>query len=195
MASKYRTLVKGKKQKRRVGRFCSNVRKVRRFSLKCKRAITVSTKGVTQEQIDLLKGLEAEGRIPQITWIESPPNGFDDRMKYALVSLHSDNVESEGCKIRRGYDYAWIKIALEHGSIPERYSGYRFMSTPKFIDYIKSLGFNDIAGSKTLNKFIAKATWQKTESRLSFSGYYINYMECKRRNRIVSRFLEIMNEM
>ena len=66
---------------------------------------------------------------------------------------------------------------------------------PNFVDYIKSLGFKDIAGSKTLNKFIAKATWIKEENRLSFPRGFLGRLECKRRNGIVSKFLEIMNEV
>lgn len=158
-------------------------------------SITVGTDGLTQEQIDLLKELEAKGQLPKITWIESSPNGFDDRMKFALVYLHSDEAKSDGCKIRHGYDYAWIKIALTRGPIPDRYTEQRFMSTPKFVDYIKSLGFKDICGSKTLNKAIAQAKWHSEGNKLSFPRVYIGNLERQRRNKIALKFLEIMNEV
>ena len=157
--------------------------------------ITIGTDGLTQEQIDLLKELERKGLIPKITWIESSPNGFDDKMKFALVYLHSDEAKSEGCKIRHGYDYAWIKIALTRGPIPDRYTEQRFMSTPKFVDYIKSLGFKDICGSKTLNKAIAQDKWHSEGNRLSVPRVYIGNLERQRRNKIVLKFLEIMNEV
>lgn len=157
--------------------------------------ITVGTDGLTQEQIDLLKELERKGLIPQITWIESSPNGFDDRIKFALVYLHSEEAKSLGCIMKRGYDYAWIKIALTRGPIPDRYAEQRYMSTPKFVDYIKSLGFKDISGSKTLNKAIAQARWHSEGNNLSFPKVFLGNLECKRRNSIVSKFLEIMNEI
>ena len=69
------------------------------------------------------------------------------------------------------------------------------MSTPKFVDYIKSLGFTDIAGSKTLNKMIAQATWISKSNMLTFPGYYIPIKELNRRNLIIQKFLEIMNEI
>ena len=158
-------------------------------------SITVGTDGLTQEQIDLLKELERKGLIPKITWIESSPNGFDDRIKFALVYLHSEEAKSLGCIMKRGYDYAWIKIALTRGPIPDRYAEQRYMSTPKFVDYIKSLGFKDISGSKTLNKAIAQARWHSEGNNLSFPKVFLGNLECKRRNSIVSKFLEIMNEI
>ena len=158
-------------------------------------SITVGTDGLTQEQIDLLKELEAKGQLPKITWIKSSPNGFDDRMKFALVYLHSEEAKEFGCKMKRGYDYAWIKIALTRGQIPDRYTEQRYMSTPKFVDYIKSLGFKDIAGSKTLNKVIAQAKWHSEGNNLSFPKVFLNNLEYKRRNSIVLKFLEIMNEV
>jgi hypothetical protein len=195
MAIKYRKIVKGKSVQKRIVRTFSFVRKNRHFPSYQTFAITISENELTQEQIDLLKLLESKGRIPKITWIASSPNGFDAVMKFALLYLHSDEAKEMGCKILHGYDYAWIKIALEHGPIPDRYTSYRYMSTPKYVDYIKSLGFTDIAGSKTLNKFIAKAKWHKDDKLLTFKDLFNNASERRRRNRIVLKFLEIMNEI
>ena len=157
--------------------------------------ITISTEGLTQEQIDLLKELEAKGIIPKITWITSSHNTINDKIKYALLYLHSDEAKSLGCKMIRGYDYAWIKMALDHGAIPGPYSKLKYMSTPTFVKYIKKLGFTDIAGSKTLNKFIAKAHWHSDDNSIYFSGLYISVSECERRNKISLKFLEILNEV
>lgn len=195
MKIKFRTLETRKKQQRRIVWFFSFVRKPRPVSFRPPHAITIGTDGLTQEQIDFLKGLEAKGRLPKITWITSTPNGFDDLMKLALLYLHSDEAKEMGCKILWGYDYAWIKIALERGPIPDRYSIHRYMSTPKFVDYISSLGFTDIAGSKTLNKAIAQAKWHSDGNMLTFHRSFISVLERKRRNRIVLKFLEIMNEI
>ena len=204
MPRKYRLLITNKSSKRKKKQIFVDVRDTNLFSqermssyvpFRLPHFITTTTEKLTQEQIKLLKKLEARGLLPKITWIESGPNGFDDKIKYALVYLHSVEAQEMGCMMRKGYDYAWIKIALNRGKIPERYSKYRFMSTPKFVEFILSLGFRDIAGPKTINKFIAQATWNSERSNLSFHGCYISYTEIKRRNSIVSKFLEIMNEI
>lgn len=171
------------------------VKKLRLVSVSRPRAITTTTRGLTKEQADLLKKLVAKGLLPQITWIESDFKSFDDKIKYALHYLHSDEAESLGCKIIKGYDYAWIKIALERGPIPERYTAHRYMTTPKFVEFIRFLGFYDIAGSKTLNKYIAQAKWHSQGNRLSFDNTFISNQEIRRRNLIALKFLEIMNEI
>lgn len=173
----------------------ADVRKSRQLTSILPHLTTISTEGMTQEQIDLLKSLEAEGLIPPITWIESSPNSFDEKMRYALLYLHSEQAESLGCKIIKAYDYAWIKIAMASNRMPERYRKYQYMTTPKFVKYIRSLGYTDIAGSKTINKLMAQARWLKDENKMEFYTNHINLSECKRRNLIVSKFLEIMIEI
>ena len=204
MPTKYREATKKKKVERKIIRYPIRTRTTRLLSRVRRKfftsfnqplCITISTEGLTQEQIDLLKELEAKGLIPKITWITSSPNSINDKMKYALLYLHSDEAKSLGCKIRRGYDYAWIKMALDHGTIPSPYSNLKQMSTPTFVKYIKKLGFTDIAGSKTLNKFIAKAHWYSDGNSLSFPGILISVSECERRNKIKSKFLELINEI
>lgn len=177
----------------RTSRLLSRVRRLIYPPSRQPLCITISTEGLTQEQIDLLKELERKGLIPKITWITSAPNSINDKMKYALLYLHSDEAKSLGCKMQRGYDYAWIKMALDHGTIPSPYSNLKHMSTPSFVKYIKKLGFTDVAGSKTLNKCIAKAHWYSNS--ISFPGIFIPVSECERRNKINSRFLELINEI
>ena len=179
----------------RTSRLLSRVRRSILPPASKPRCITISTEGLTQEQIDLLKELEAKGLIPKITWIESSPNSFDDRMKYALLYLHSDEAKSLGCKILKGYDYAWIKIALDCSKMPVHYVKYTGMSTPKFVEYIRSLGYTDIAGSKTINKVMTHARWQSESNTIAFHRINISMPEHKRRNCIALKFLEIMNEV
>lgn len=157
--------------------------------------ITISTEGLTQEQIDYLKDLEAKGLIPKVTWILSSPRGLDDKLKYALLYLHSEEAKLLGCKIIKGYDYAWIKIAMDSQRMPERYRRYQYMSTPKFVVFIKSLGFIDIADSKTINKALTHALWSLDDNDIYFHQIYLNIAERKRRNLIALKFLEIMNEI
>jgi hypothetical protein len=157
--------------------------------------IAISTRELTQEQIDIFKNLEKNGDIPSITWITSSPSSVDDRIKLALLYLHSEEAKKLKCQMQKGYDYAWIKMALDHGKIPSPYLHLKSMSTPTFAKYIQSLGFKDIAGSKTLNKFIAKATWLSEAYIISFKGIPVAKPECDRRNNIALKFLEIVNEI
>lgn len=159
------------------------------------RNISISTHGLTQAQIDLLKEMERRGEIPPITWIVSSPSSVDDKIRLALMYLHSEGAKEQNCQMHKGYDYAWIKMALDHGRIPSPYQQLKFMSTPTFVGYIQSLGFKDIAGSKTLNKFIAKATWLSEAYIISFKGVPVAKPECDRRNNIALKFLEIVNEI
>lgn len=204
MPPKYRKSTTKKKIERRKKQFFVSLKNRRQssplstfgfFSFRRPLFITTTTRGLTKEQRDLLKKLEAKGLLPKITWIESDYNSFDDKMKMVLLYLHTDEAKMLGCKIQKQYDYAWIKIALERGQLPDYYTKYRYMSTPKFVEYIKSLGFTDIAGSKTINKAIAQAEWHSEGNSLSFPRHFIDNLECKRRNNIVSKFLEMMNEV
>lgn len=179
----------------RASRVLSRVRKLICPPASLPLCITISTEGLTQEQTDLLKEMEAKGLIPKITWIESRPSGLEDKLKYALLYFHSEEAKSLGCKILKGYDYAWVKIAMDSNKMPNRYGNYQFMSTPKFVEFIKSLGFSDIAGAKTLNKLMAHARWNSDDNIINFHRVHISISERKRRNLIAKMFLEIMNEM
>ena len=177
----------------RASKVLSRVRRRLLYHFSKPLCITISTEGLTQEQIDLLKELERKGLIPRITWITSSPNSINDKVKYALLYLHSDEAKSLGCKMQKGYDYAWIKMAIDHGTIPSPYSNLKHMSTPAYVKYIKKLGFTDIAGPKTLNKFIAKGHWYSNS--ITFPDSQISVSECERRNKINLKFLELLNEI
>ena len=157
--------------------------------------ITISTHDLTQAQIQLFKDMERRGGIPPITWIESVPSTVDDKIRLALLYLHGEEAKKPKCQMQKGYDYAWIKMALDYGSIPSPYHYLKSMSTPTYVEYIQSLGFKDIAGSKTLNKFIAKSKWVRDANAISFRGFPVAKPECDRRNNIALKFLEIVNEI
>lgn len=210
MPPKYRIYVKKKKVVRKnfwskrtdkpvrviTSRVLSRVRKLISPPVKQPLCTTISTEGLSQEWIDRLKDLEAKGLLPpMVTWIESKPRGLDDKLKYALAYLHSEEAKLLGCKISRGYDYAWIKIAIDCEKMPNRYSNYQFMSTPKFVEFIKYLGFTDIAGSKTINKALTHAKWISDDNSIAFHHIHLSISERKRRNLIALKFLEIMNEV
>lgn len=186
---------KKKKHQKCAVKASFSLKEKRRFFFDIPLAITVAHGLHPLSEIKFLKKVIKKGLLTNVTWIPSGPNDPDERVKFALTYLHSPEAESFGCKMKKGYDYAWIKIALDRGPIPSMYSSHRFMSTPKFIDYIKSLGFTDIAGSKTLNKFIALAQWSPKTNKLGFSETLFNYFECKRRNAIALKFIEILREI
>lgn len=171
-------------------------RMVRRYFLNRPVGISISVAGLPLEQLAFLKDAESKGLITNVTWINSGSSqNPEDIIKYALLYLHSDDARKQGCEMIRGYDYAWIKIVLDRAQVPSRFSTLKYMSAPKFVEYIKSLGFMDIAGPKTLNKVISQARWLSDSNKLSFQGYLISMPEIKRRNSIALKFMEILNEM
>jgi len=195
MPTKYYKYIKGKKPQRRTVSFSLFVREARLLSIEYPLDIAVHLAGTPIKEIAFLKDAEAKGLITNVIWIDSNPNNPEDRIKWALLFLHSPKAKEMGCRILRRYDYAWIKIALERGPIPDRYSSLRYMTTPKFEDFILSLGFKDVAGSKTLNKYIAQAKWHSDGNMLTFPNCFISNKERKRQNGIVATFIEIMKEI
>jgi hypothetical protein len=186
MKYKYR-IVANKKNKTR--------KRTTLFSGRFPYAISISTRKHSKKEIDFLKDAEEKGYITNVTWINSGSIYNDDKFRDALHYLHSEHAEKLNCKIQNHYDYAWIKLAIDHGKIPSRFWILKYMSTPAFVSYIKLLGFFDIAGSKTLNKYIAAAQWHPEEIKFSFPKSYISISECRRRNDIALKFLEIINEI
>ena len=82
----------------RTSRVLSRVRRRLLYHFSKPLCITISTEGLTQEQIDLLKELERKGLIPKITWITSAPNSINDKMNaysgdtrspIPVISVHS----------------------------------------------------------------------------------------------------------
>lgn len=195
MAPKYRISTKGKRLQKRKMKLFSLAVKARRLSVKRPCAITISTEGHSQAEIEYLQDAEAKGLITNVTWIRSNNKGVDDSIRYAIHCLHTKEAQTYNCNIQKQYDYAWIKMALDHGSVPSRFGILQHRSTPTFVRYIQSLGFTDIAGSKTLNKELSKAFWDSLNSTITFPKSYVNILERKRRNRIAMKFLEILNEI
>ncbi len=158
-------------------------------------SISIATSGHTQEEIEFLKEAERKGLIRNVTWIISNNGSVDETITYAICCLHTEAAKKNGCAIINQYDYAWLKMVLNHGPLPSRFRILKSMSTPAFVHYIQSLGFRDIAGSKTLNKVLATAFWNSTKMEITFRGRPIGIQECKRRNRIAMKFLEILTEI
>lgn len=159
------------------------------------RGLSVSTGKHPEHEIAFLRESEQKGLITNVTWIESEVSrNIDDAIREALLYLHSKQAKYLCCNIQKKYDYAWVKMALDHGKIPMRFHALKDMSAPKFYEYIISLGFYDIAGPKTLNKMIASAQWYPNAMQLHFPYSLNNIKEFRRRNNIVSKFLEYINE-
>lgn len=186
MATKSKILVKGKNKTQK---------KWKTRSSRTPRAITVSTRDLPFDQMEFLIDAERTGKLTNITWIFSNDGPVDEKIKKTLHYLHSKEAKEMCCNIQKQYDYAWIKFVLDCCKIPGSFLCLRSMSTPKFVNYIQSLGFYDIAGSKTLNKELATAFWDSTNERIIFRNVYVDIKEHKRRNNIVSKFREMLNEI
>lgn len=164
------------------------------WRIRIPRAISVSNANSSQQEIDFLRDAEKKGRLSGIIWIDRGSGRNEDNVRWALEYLHSEHAKLYGRNIQKRYDYAWIKMAIDHGKLSERYWVLRDMSTPAFITYIRSLGFSDIADSKTLNKMIAVSQWNRDKDFIDFPRARVQILERRRRNRIAMTFLEILNE-
>lgn len=159
------------------------------------RAISVDKRLSPPQEIHFLQEAEKKGYITNVTWLNSDGNGVDDDIKHVIKCLKTDSAKKYNYYLKNQYDYAWLKIAIDYGNIPNRFAVLKYMSTPKFVQYIKSLGYFDIAGPKTLNKELAKAFWCSKNNSITFPMSHIGIIESKRRNCITQKFLEILNEI
>lgn len=114
-------------------------------------------------------------------------NAIDERMKSILDTLNAEENKDEEWAIKNGYDYAFIKYALDKLMV----NGCENLSnipTPQFIEYLKAVGVNNCCGDKTLNKYLQKVSGDFPSCR--FSG--VKHKEAKRRNAIINKFVEEM---
>ena len=186
MATKYKIIAKGKNKTQR---------KWKTRSSRIPRATTVRTYDIPLDQLEFLKEAERTGKLTDITWIITNDGPIDEKIKQILHYLHSEKAKEMNYNIKKRYDYAWIKLILDRGKIPSSFLSLRSMSTPKFVTYILSLGFYDIAGSKTLNKELATAFWDSLNNKIIFRNVYVDIKECRRRNSIALKFFEMLNEI
>ena len=118
----------------------------------------------------------------------------DLRMTHALSTLTAEPNKSKIWAIRKPYDYAWVKKAIDYRLVEgvDRLWG---LNANSFITYIKSLGFENIDEKQTFNKYCSEVTnssypfvYESHRRR----GELISDDETRRRNAIVSKFMSLM---
>ena len=127
-----------------------------------------------------------------------PDKPIDNKMFLALTYLKSKAAETESCNIKEGYDYAWIKLAIDKQQFiknpMERFIGYTELinyTYKDFVDYIKRLGFNDICGDRNVERYYMYAEGQFPNFR--YKDCEMNQGRADKRNRIIKSFIAIMN--
>ncbi len=118
-----------------------------------------------------------------------------DRLKIALTYLNSVKAQQNKCAIKNGSDYALIFKAIKAGI----FRGYEHVlnySTPKFVKYVRELGFSNIVQSKTIDKRYNTIIIHGNDKLIwDYTDCYDNVLEKNRRNKIVRAFVDIMNEI
>lgn len=114
-----------------------------------------------------------------------------EEIKSILQFLNS-NKEAE-IHIKEGYDYVWIRKVIAD-NLFNGCSRLTFKSMPDYRNFILKLGFNNICGSETLNKYYNSINGQYPYYVYSDNkGNTVN--EKKRRNGIIVDFVEKMREI
>ena len=150
--------------------------------------ITVTKDLLTPYQVEELERFLSERGIEAL-WISHRQRLVEEKLREALTYLNSEQCS---CRIQQGYDYAWVKRAIDKKLFQgcERISNYSY---PKFVQYIQSLGFGNIAGAKTLAKYYNTVSGR--EFPWEYSDCRDKSFEQQRRNHIVMKLIEIMTEL
>ena len=127
---------------------------------------------------------------------------IDCKMFRVLEFMNSEEVKKEKFYLKNGYDYAWIKKAIDiQPSIDEpikRFSGYKELlnySSQEFVDYLKELGLTNAkkCDASSIRRYInyIRDINIKEWPNLRYSDCLKR--ETIRRNAIIKKFLELMN--
>ena len=121
-------------------------------------------------------------------YVLNPNTAIEDDLKEALLYLTSDEAKNNGFNLENGYDFAWIKLAIDQGLV-NGYDRINNYSYPKFRELVCSFGFeNLIAKEKTLLKYYNYAN----ANTIPWIYSDCNAIERNRRNEIVLKFVEYM---
>lgn len=156
--------------------------------------IAISSAKYTEEDVTFIKNICEKKKLDYVI-LPAIPNSFEDHLRFALNYLNSENAVSQHCNIKKGYDYAWIKRVIDKKLFlgAERLSNEHF---PPFINYIKRLGFANIASSTVLSRYYNYVKDRNQECLLPwfYEDCVNDKNETNRRNSIASTFAEIMTE-
>ena len=124
---------------------------------------------------------------------------IDLKMAHALSTLNEKTNEHMIWAVKSPRDYAWIKRVIECGfAIGQK--KLKFDSTTSFITYLKQdLGVSNIELSyeSTFNKYYKEVKDNRTfpfHYKSHRNGVEIDVTETNRRNAIVSKFINLMNQ-
>lgn len=117
---------------------------------------------------------------------------LEEDLKDALTFLHSEVAKKKGCNIKKGYDYAWIKLCIDKSNFS--WKGWMNNTMPGFVDLIHRLGFNDICKEETLNKYYRSASGEGPNWVFS-DNKGRTHAERVRRNDISRAFSQQMQEL
>lgn len=153
-------------------------------------AISIDSSLHSQAEIEKMTVFFEENNI-DVTWLDSAQLGKENSLQAAITYLNSPEAVAPRCNIMYGYDYAWVKRAIDKRLFPgaEKIRNYSF---PQFKRYMEQLGFKNVAGAKTLAKYYNQA--EGTKLPWTYKDCTDRRDEALRRNRIVGKFLEMMYE-
>ena len=128
-----------------------------------------------------------------------PKKPIDARISLVLSYLRSKAADEEDCYIKKGYDYAWIKLAIDKqpyiSNSMERFLGYKELlnySHKQFVSYIKGLGFTDICEHRNLQRYYNYA--EGRYPKFTYKDCELDQGKADRRNRIITTFVDLMND-
>ena len=121
------------------------------------------------------------------------------RMANALTILNAAPNKSKIWSIRKPYDYAWIKKAIDCGLVPEL-EKLKFLTTKSYITYLQQdIGIDNIGNKSTYKPTFNKFLKEVANNTIPFiykhhdNGKMIDKTETNRRNAIVQKFIELMS--
>lgn len=103
----------------------------------------------------------------------------DERVLKALLTLQEEGL------IKHKYDYAWLLTAINQGIVDDM---SKFNSVKSFIDYVKSLGIDGVAGNSTLALYLGYVNGRFPD--WCFSDKCDNREKIRRIN-LINRFLKL----
>lgn len=154
--------------------------------------LSFSRQHYNDQQVKLLQELAKKDPLGCFMYEGPFPLNNYERFRTAIEEMTSEANKRNSWYIKHKYDYAWIKRAIDWRTI-RNYDKYMDVSNPKFVKFLKMMGFPRVPDDKTLAKFYNKAErgdgytppWRYTDG----CGVY----EEGRRNMIAAKFIEMMN--
>ena len=126
----------------------------------------------------------------------SVPNNTEERMRWALNYLNSQEAKDQGCAIKHKYDYYWIKMVIDKNLFP----GAKIIaskSIPQYIKFLESLGIpnQDLPDKTLFSNYKIKFRGENCYLPWDYEDCPNDREEKNRRNNIAMTFLGIMSNI